>query len=148
MFNIQDFKNATIIAGNQVIMLIDDANENFSFGLTDSKEKVLYNLKILDEIIKSANLDEQLKKSKNGMTTLFPLGRYIVVLEVSKDKSKMNMMFFDFRVEYSNIDKMFKGMYSDNLIGQFKNIKYQMEDYFEEKLDNVVLDLNFEPPVE
>src|SRR6056297_1350877 len=100
MFNVQDFKNATI-AGNQLIMLIDDANENFSFGLTDSKEK------ILNEIIKSANLDEQLKKSKNGLTTLFPLGRYIVVLEVSKDKSKMNMMFFDFRVEYSNIDKMF-----------------------------------------
>jgi hypothetical protein len=147
MFNVQDFKNATI-AGNNLILLIDDANDSFSFGFTDTKTKVLYNLKILENIIKSANLDDQLEKSKKGLTTLFPLGRYIVILEISKDKSKMTMTFFDFRVEYSKVDKMFKGLFSDNLIAQFKNIKYQMEDYFNDSLDKILLDLNLEPPEE
>ncbi len=147
MFNVQEFKNASII-GDKLIILIDDANESFSFGYTDNKNKVLYNLKILDNFLKHANLDEQLEKSKNGLTTLFPIGRYIAILQVSKDKSKMSMTLFDFRVEYSRIDEMFNGLYSSNLITQFKNIKYQMEEIFDDSLDKVILDLNLEPTEE
>ena len=79
MFNIQDFKNATV-AGNRLIMLIDDVNEDSSYGSTDSKSKVLYNLRMIENILKNGGVTKALANSKNGLTTLFPLGKYITIL--------------------------------------------------------------------
>lgn len=147
MFNIQDFKNATV-AGNQLIMLVDDVNETYSFGFTDSKSKVLHNMRMIENILKTANTEKALANSKNGLTTLFPLGRYIAILQMSKDKSAMSMTFFDYYIDYPSIDKAFKGLYSDNFINHFKNIKYQMEEQPDQWSDRVVLNTFLEPTEE
>jgi hypothetical protein len=147
MLNFQDFKNATTI-GDKLIVLVDDVNENYSFGFTDSISKVSYNLKMLDSFLREANLDKLLANSKDGLTTLFPLGRYINILKMKKDKSAMSMMLFDFRAEYSTIDTNFKDVFSENVITQFKKLKYQMEELYEDEADCVILDTTLEPPTE
>lgn len=145
MLNYQDFKGATAI-GAKLIILVDDVNDNHSFGFTDSIPKVSYNMKMLDKSLRNANLEERLANSKDGLTTLFPLGRYIVILKLKKDRSAMSMFLFDFRAEYSAINKNFKGVFSENIITQFKSIKYQMEELCQNEDDCAVLDTSLEPP--
>jgi len=147
MINCQDFKNANAI-GTQLIVLVDDVNDNQSFGFTDSIPKVSCTMKMLNKFLRNANLEERLANSKDGLTTLFPLGRYIVILKLKKDRSAMSMFLFDFRAEYSAINKNFKGVFSENVITQFKSIKYQMEELYQEEDDCVILDTSLEPPKE
>lgn len=146
MLNLQDFKNATII-GDKIILLVDDVNNTHSFGFTDSIEKVTYNLDLLKDYLNKDELDKSIAKSKDGLTSLFPLGRYITILKVKKDKSKMSMYLFDFRnVDYQTIDQVFKDSFSENVITQFKSIKYQMEELFDDDVDCVLIDPTLEPP--
>jgi hypothetical protein len=147
MLNFQDFKNGTTI-GDKLIVLVDEVNENYSFGFTDSISKVLYNMKMLGNFLSKGNIEEQLTNSKDGLTTLFPLGRYIAILKMKKDKSAMSMMLFDFRAEYSIIDTNFKDVFSENVITQFKKLKYQMEDLYDDEADCVLIDSKLEPPLE
>ena len=88
MFNIQDFKNASLI-GYKLTLLIDDTNEDNTFGFTESVEKVTYNLKKINETFKYKDIDNRLENSETGLTTLFPVGRYIAIVELKKDKSKI-----------------------------------------------------------
>lgn len=147
MLNFQDFKNAIAI-GNQLIILVDDINADSSFGFTDSVCKVSYNIKMLESFLHKVNLEERLANSKEGLTTLFPLGRYIVILKLKKDKSAMSMFLFDFRADYSVINKNFEGVFSNNVITQFKSIKYQMEELYQNEDDCVMLNSSLEPPIE
>ncbi len=144
MFNIQEFKNATIV-GSQLVMLVDDVNESLSYGFTDSVKKVTYNLSLIEHILRVGKTDEALAKSKNGLTTLLPLGRYITVLQMSKDKKTMRMIFLDYMIDYHGIDLAFNNLFSKELINSFKNIKYQMEEHQDQWIDNVLIDPIFEP---
>jgi len=145
MLNFQDFKNATTI-GDKLIILVDDVNNNYSFGFTDSVSKINYNLETLNDYLQKEDYETLLANSKEGLTTLFPLGRYISILRIKKDKSAMSMFLFDFRAEYSTIDQAFKDVFSENIITQFKKIKYQMEELFDDESDCVLLDTTLEPP--
>lgn len=144
MINFQEFKNGMSI-GETLIFLTDDLNESLSFGYTENINKVKYNMTLLKKVFIDTNHDDALAKSKNGLTTLFPLGRYIVILLINKEKTEMKMFFLDFRVEYSLVDKGFAGIFSDNIKLQFKKIKYYMEESFNEDFDNVVLNASLEP---
>lgn len=131
-----------------MIVLVDDVNESHSFGFTDSLSKVTYNMKMLDGFLNQVNIGELLANSKDGLTTLFPLGRYINILKMKKDKSAMSMMLLDFRIEYSTIDTNFNDLFSENVVMQFKKLKYEMEDLYEDEADCVILSTTLEPPQE
>ena len=145
MLSVQDFKNATTI-GLQTIMLVDDVNDNFFFGYTKSIKKVSYNLALLNNYIKKEYLNTQLSNTNTGLTILFPLGRYITILKIKKDESEMSMMFLDFTIDDNNIDMAFKDDMSDNFISHFKHIKHEMEEHYEDSWDTVILDTKLEPP--
>lgn len=144
MINLQEFKNGMSI-GENLIFLADDINDSLSFGYTENIEKVKYNMALLKKVFTDTNHDDALAKSKNGLTTLFPLGRYIVILLINKEKTEMKMFFLDFRIEYSVADKGFAGIFSNNIKLQFKKIKYYMEESFNEDFDNIALDASLEP---
>ena len=146
MFNIQDFKNATF-AGYKLILLVDDTTEDNSFGFTESVEKVTYNLKKINETFKYKDIDNRLENSETGLTTLLPVGRYIAIVELKKDKSKMRMTLIDLNTSYSSIDKGFDGVFSESIKLQFKKMKYEVEDFYDKSLDFVELNTFLEPTV-
>jgi len=144
MFNIQDFKNASLI-GYKLKLIIDDTNEDNTFGFTESVEKVTYNLKKINETFKYKDIDNRLENSETGLTTLFPVGRYIAIVELKKDKSKMRMTLIDLKTSYSAIDNAFDGVFSENIKVQFKKMKYEVEDFYNDSLDFVELNTVLEP---
>lgn len=146
MLNLQDFKNASITE-EKIILLVDDVNNSHSYGFTKSLEKVTYNLDLLKDYLDKDELDRSLAKSKEGLTSLFPIGRYISILKIKNDKSIMMMYFFDFRkIAYQAVDHVFKDTFSENVITQFKSIKYHMEEIFNDDMDCVLIDSTLEPP--
>jgi hypothetical protein len=143
MNNLQKFKNGLLI-GDTVVCLVDDINDQLTFGFTDSIKKIKYNLTLLEKVFEKIEYEESLKRSKQGLTTLFPFGRYIVILMISKNKLHMKMFFFDFRIDYKLINESFN-LFSENIKLQFKKIKYYMEEFFNESFDKVVLSTSLEP---
>jgi hypothetical protein len=142
MVNYIEFKNGILI-GDSIICLVDDVNEENTFGFTDNPEKIEFNIKLISSIFDIEKFEKHLSNSKQGLTTLFPLGRYIVILIVSKDKKTMKQFFLDFRIEYQDIDKYFV-MFSNNVKNQFKSIKYYVEDFFSDDFDIVFLSTELE----
>ena len=145
MLSVQDFKNS-ITVGQKLIMLVDDVNDGFYYGHTDSIKKVSYNLSVIKDFIKKDIFKDKLTKMKDVITIIFPFGRYIVILEVKKNKTEMSMMFLDFRHPYEIINEMFKGVVSENILLNLKRIKYEIEDNYNEKYDIVIIDNKLEPP--
>ena len=141
--NFNNWQNILLHQGN-LIFLVDEVNSNCSFGYTNKKSHIRYNLKILNELkfVDKKNYDTQLSNSKEGLTSVFPLGRYIVILKMKKDKSSMEMLFLDFRIGYADVDKSLNGTFSEKLITKFKGIKYYMEEWFDETWDLVQLKRN------
>jgi hypothetical protein len=149
MLNFQNFKNATTI-GCKLIFLVDEVKNNY-FGFTDSISKVSYNMKMLDRFLLITNFNDRLanlNKELTGLTTIFPLGRYITVLQLNKDKSAMSMWLCDFRAAYSIIDTNYEDVISHNVIKQIQSLKYQMEELYEDGHDYILLDTVLEPPIE
>lgn len=144
MSNFQKFKNS-ISKGNKLILHIDESNDSFSFGYTDSIRNVTYNMKMLEGYQNSAKIENYLKKNDDKIATLFPLGRYIVILEMFCNKTNMKMWFIDFRTEYSAINTNFKDVFSEKIITKFKDIKYEMEEIYTDDNDCILLKTVLEP---
>ena len=132
------FFKKTLLNENSIICLVDEKNSTSTFGYTESKKKVMFNIKMLEGVLNKLEFDELLSNSKAGLTTLFPIGQYIVILKMRKDKTEMQLFFFDFRVKYSDIANVFDSIFSNTINTEFKNIKSEMDDYFNESLDNIV----------
>ncbi len=123
---------------DQVIFFVDDMNNDKTFGYTNNTSTVNYNLSLLSEHSEFRNFDKTVENSKNGLTTLFPIGRFIVILRTSKDKEKREMILLDFRADYSTIDKL-ADIFSDSITLNFKKIKYHWDEVFTDKLENFVV---------
>ncbi len=125
--------------GSTKICLVDDVNKTSAYGYTDSKLKVQYNLDVLGDKINKSEFNQLLYNSKNGLITLYSFGQYIIILQMKKDKTEMEMYFLDYKIEYSDIDIGFAGMFSENIKYEFKRIKYQIENSLVDTFDNVEL---------
>jgi len=136
-----EFLNVGNLKNQPVTFLVDDLNNDNSLGYTNSREKIIFNIHLLGKLIANENLEERLARSKKGLTFLFPLERYIVYLKLKKDLQKMEMIFFDFRVDYSAVDKGFEDIFSDKFVTEFKRIKYYREEEYDPATDKVVLSL-------
>lgn len=124
-----------------LFFLVDEVNSTNSYGYTNNKSQIIFNLEMLCDlkIIDEKDYESKLLNSKEGLTAVFPMGRYIVILKMKKNKKSMEMLFFDFRIPYADIDKSLSSIFSKKLITEFKRIKYYMEDGFDESRDNVEL---------
>ena len=144
MFNIQDFKNTTSF-GENLILLVDNLYENNLVGYTNSISKVTYNLTKLDKLINLEKLETLINDSEKGIVTLFYAGKYIVILESNKDKSKMEMSFISFTIDYSEVERILTNDFSENMKLQFKKAKYEIEEYYTDSFDFVELNTFLEP---
>ena len=134
-----NFSKNTLMKGSAKICLVDDVNKTSTYGYTDSKLKVQYNLDVLGDKINKSEFNQLLYNSKNGLITLYSFGQYIIILQMKKDKTEMEMYFLDYKIEYSDIDIGFAGMFSENIKYEFKRIKYQIENSLVDTFDNVEL---------
>ena len=137
-YSIQNMKN---IIEPKIVCLVDEFNKSRSFGYTKSTEKIFYNLNLFGNLFKDEQFETKLSNSQAGLTALVAIGRYIVVFKINKNMNKMEMMFFDFRLDYSAIDKGLQDIFSTKLITEFKRIKYYLEEEYDPLTDNLVLSL-------
>ena len=141
MFDIQDFKNTTSFGGN-LILLVDNLYEKNSVGYTNSVRKVKYNLTKLGRLINLEKLETLINDSKKGIVTLFYAGKYIVILESNKDKSKMEMSFISFTIDYSEVERILTNDFSENMKLQFKKAKYEIEEHYTDSVSFDFVELN------
>jgi hypothetical protein len=120
--------------------LVDDITKKENWGTTKDLDKVEYNINLLGEHFK---IDLKIKhlSSGNGLTTVFPLGKFITVLEISPDESIKAMTFFDFKVEISRMElkMMLTNVFKDNTVKAFMEIYDILKEDFNDEFDNVRL---------
>mgnify|MGYP000891292705 CR=1 FL=1 len=100
--------------------LVDNISDNRNWGKTTDIDKIEYNRRLLGEDM-NIELDVNLQFTDTGMTTVLPLGRFITVLQISKDESKGSMTFFDFQTNATRdeLKEMIGKVYSENLTNQW-----------------------------
>ena len=121
-------------------MLVDKLSEVKNFGYTNNIEKIEYNLNIIGKDF-SDRVDIHNLFTDKGITTVFPLGTYIVVLEMKKDKTKGKMSFFDFDniEDISKVRGLLEMEFSEYIISEWFRIYYLLESGFSEEEDLVEL---------
>jgi hypothetical protein len=120
---------------NPITFFVDDMNDELTFGYTNNHKTVDYNISLIYSLV--GNYDESLKQSKNGLTCVFPVGRFIVILKISKDKTIKEMIFLDFRAQYSTFEDM-AGLFSDNILKSIKKIKYEWNEMYSDDMEFLV----------
>ena len=120
---------------NPITFFVDDMNDELTFGFTNNHKTVDYNISLIYSLV--GNYDESLKQSKNGLTCVFPIGRFIVILKISKDKTTKEMIFLDFRAQYSTFENM-AGYFSDNILKSIKKIKYEWNEMYSDDMEFLV----------
>ena len=98
-------------------LLVDDMSDKKNYGRTTDIDKIKYNQDILG---KEFELEVKIKNmySDEGITTVFPVGSFIVVLQLKKDETKGQMTFFDHVVNTSKeeLRTMLLQGFSENIV--------------------------------
>jgi len=126
---------------NILVMQVDETNNAKTFGYVESVNKIKYNIKSLSELIGLNEYQKLLSVSSKGLTTIFTLGQYIVIAKIKKDETEMEMLFFDFRFNYPEINNIFKDIFSQNIINHFNRLKSMQEANFNGMHDTVTLNV-------
>ena len=122
-------------------LLIDDSSENRGICFTTDVDKVNYNLKILGVDL---SLDTQIHNalSKDGITSIFSLGRYVAILRIKKDETVKEFWFVDFEldIDFEEVNKTtLNGYFSDELIKNFNELREKLRASFSEEYDMIEL---------
>jgi hypothetical protein len=119
-------------------LLVEEMSENEKFGFTSDIDMIKYNINLLGSDFKKDLTIKNMFTDK-GITTVFPIGSFITVLELKKDETEGKMTFFDFDIEISSIKPILKATFSENIVNQFVNIHNLFESDFSEDDDLFVL---------
>lgn len=81
-------------------LLVDKMSDKRNFGFTDDLDKIEYNRKLFGE---EYNQDFNIKNlvSEHGAASIFPVGRFITVLQMNREETDGAMHFFDFELNAS-----------------------------------------------
>lgn len=96
--------------------LVDDINDDSSFGVVSDSDLIAYNLDVLGE-----NFQQHIQinnlLSDVGLTTVFDLGSFVVVFTVSKSLKEYQMSFFKYRedLDLGGVRKILSKRYSENV---------------------------------
>ena len=119
-------------------LLVDDMSNLGTFGVARQIDKILYNIKIIGDDFK---IDQELHNvlSRKGLTSVFTLGRFIVVLKIRKDNTEGEMLFFDFEINDINLkNELFnflKQNFSENIMNEFVKNSNMLNHFFTPEFD-------------
>ena len=112
-------------------LLVDDMSEKRNFGFTTDIDKILYNKNILGD---DFNMDLTIKNifTDDGITSVFPIGCFITVLQLKKDEAEGKMTFFDFEVDIdkAELKNILKQQFSDNIVNAWLDVYDFLRDDF------------------
>ncbi len=117
-------------------LLVDNINVTETFAHTTDLQKCEYNRQIIEDMGGDIDFQIQVKTalSKNGVTGVLPLGRYIVIIKSSKDELSQEMFFFDGFIKVDITDTFSKAVASE-----FDRVREQWELRFTKNDDLVRL---------
>ncbi len=117
-------------------LLVDDISDNKTFGTTDDIHKVRYNRRLFGENF-NMDIDIRLPLTDEGLTYVFPVGRFITILRLKKDESEGSMYFFDFNTfnDKSVIQSTLQKDFSERLLKEWFNIYDQLCSGFSDEED-------------
>lgn len=110
-------------ATDKYTFLVDDISNKKNWGKTTDIDKIEFNRRLLGEEI-NIDINVKLLFTEQGSTTVFPLGRFITVLQISKDESKGAMTFLDFdtKATRNELREMIGKQFSDNIINEWLKV--------------------------
>lgn len=116
---------------DKVVLFVDDLAANNTLGITTDPEKFDYNIQQLDLQL-NMDFGMRMQLIKDKMVSIQPLGRYILIFEVDKEKGSKNIIFFDHQpgVPLENISKSISNQFSEELAVEFLRLQAHMaKDY-------------------
>src|ERR1035437_10155455 len=103
-------------------LLVDQLDENKQIGMTTNIEKVMHNLQIISVDYYNDFMKVLEDTDQNGHVEICTCGRYINIIQISKDKKKGNMIFIDTLNDYNralDASIMVKNTYSNESVTVF-----------------------------
>ena len=125
---------------DKLTFLVDDLNENRTFGVTTDLDKIEYNLKLMGDDF-NQDLEIGINFLEKGITEVIDLGRYIAVVGVKKDKTEGKIHFFDSTANFTRAELVaqMELLFSKNIAKKFINIYDIMVSESSPNFDNVEL---------
>lgn len=117
-------------------LLVDDMSEKRNFGFTSDIDKIRYNKNILGD---DFNMDLTIKNmfTDEGITSVFPIGCFITVLQLKKDETEGKMTFFDFDIDTdkAGLRDILKQQFSENIVNAWFDVYDLLRSDFSEEDD-------------
>lgn len=100
--------------------LVDVLAEKSEWGHTSDLKKIDYNRKLLGGDF-NQDFNEKMLLATDGLTLIFPIGRYIAIFELRKDGKQGRMTFMDYRINKSReeIKSMLKERFSEGITNEW-----------------------------
>jgi hypothetical protein len=119
--------------------LVDDLGDKLAWGHTADITKINYNRSLLGDDF-NEDLREKMKLAKEGMTLIFPIGRYITILQLRADEKQGAMTFMDYQIELTRdgVKSMLLERFSEDITNEWLKHYDKFQVNFDEE-DNVVL---------
>lgn len=123
-------------------LLVDDLNETETFGYTTEIEKCEYNRDVMEAMGMELNFKVQMQTAlaEKGITIVTPLGRFIVIIKISRDETKQEMFFFDgfSKVNFREQNAITKN-FSENIVDKFEASQVNLKSFFTDEHDIIEL---------
>lgn len=125
-------------------LLVDESIDFGKVGFTIDLNKIEYNLELIGNEFKE-RVDLHNLFTDKGITSVFPIGKYICVLELKKDKTKGVFSLFDFKRfnDISEARNILENEYSENIIKEWFKVYYILISEFSESEDLFELFVEF-----
>ncbi len=121
-------------------MLVDDMSEKRNFGWTNDIDKIEYNKKLLGE---EFNMELTIKNmfTDEGISSVFPVGAFITVLQMRKDEKEGKMTFMDYDTDMTEdeLRNLLLGVFSENITNSCINVYRVLRENFTKEDDTVEL---------
>jgi hypothetical protein len=125
------------------LLKVNDISENKNFGTTNKIEDIKYNLKLFPkEVLQEFEIYGAL--SGNGLTSVFHIGRFIIILKINNSNTEGQMRFFDFDINIK-VEEIKKGLeleYDEKIINKWFKYYYHLREDFNSEDDFIELVLS------
>lgn len=120
--------------------LVDDISNKGNWGRTTDIDKIEYNRRLLGEEF-NVDLKVKLLLTDKGGSGVFPIGRFLTVIQIRADENEgiMTFMDFDIPLKGDELRNALLNEFSLNITNQWLMIQELMLSEFRDEDDNVVL---------
>ena len=121
--------------------LVDGLTPNKQYGEATDIGKIEYNLDILGNNIKLDTEVHTTLLTKKSIGTVIPIGRYITILLLNKDRDAGRMVFieFDTSKDINELKQILLEEYDKNIANEWLSVYEKYKHHYSDKEDNAEL---------